>query len=313
MILFNSTTHNAQMSFGLRKPLHVARMECPIFGKIAKRSLEVFPKTICLLRLGRRYAKPRWGLAKVKLAIAMANRRTVNDNGYEVGLTHTTGLEKQAQSTRAIGPGKEPRSTSLGRLAPVASPALAMANNVQRTLNIVALGLANLIGGLFVIAHNLREIRKEQVIGSDQNEERLDRYQETLGRRENLRRHVVAAVLSYIIFGLIPPTVYGFSFRQSDNREYKMIAVAAASLACIALLAIGKAHVGRAPRTYFKTLSFYISIGVTGSGISYVAGQLLNQLLEKLGLFDSSSPASPASIFLDSNSSTGLAAGWASS
>ncbi|KAL6006690.1 hypothetical protein ACLOJK_032183 [Asimina triloba] len=182
---------------------------------------------------------------------------------------------------------------------------------VAAAVNIVALGLANLIGGLFIIAHNLREIKKERVISADQSEERLDRYQETLGRRENFRRHVVATVLSYIIFGLIPPVVYGFSFLRSDDKDYKLIAVAATSFVCIAFLAICKAHVGKAPKTYVKTVLYYICLGILASGLSYVAGQLLNQRLEKLRLSDPCTPAAPTSVFLEPKSAK--LAGWASS
>jgi hypothetical protein len=52
-----------------------------------------------------------------------------------------------------------------------------------------------------------------------------------------------------------------------------MMVVAAASLLCIALLAIGKAHVKR-PRTYITTLLYYISIGFSSAGLSYVVGVL---------------------------------------
>ncbi|XP_058084177.1 membrane protein of ER body-like protein isoform X14 [Magnolia sinica] len=182
------------------------------------------------------------------------------------------------------------------------------AGSEAATLNIVALGLANLIGGLFVISHNLKELRNEQRSANDQNEQNLDQYQEILGRRENFWRHVVVAVFSYIIFGLIPPVIYGFSFRKTDNKEYKLIAVAAASLLCIALLAIGKAHVRKAPKTYIKTLLYYVGTGMLASGLSYVAGQLIKKLLEKLGWFDSGA-ANPMSVFVETRS---MRSGWAS-
>ena len=88
----------------------------------------------------------------------------------------------------------------------------------------------------------------------DGNDESVGHYWLQLGRRSKSQLHMVMALLSYIIFGLLPPVLYGFSFRESNNRENKMMAVAAASLACIALLALGKAHVKSRPRTYFTTL-----------------------------------------------------------
>ncbi|KAK8502728.1 hypothetical protein V6N12_073216 [Hibiscus sabdariffa] len=160
------------------------------------------------------------------------------------------------------------------------------------TLNILALGVANLIGGLIILCHNLRDLRNDQrrVGGASGVEE--DRYQELLGRRQNFVMHVIVAVLSFLVFGLVPPVVYGFSFRKSDDKDLKLAAVAGASLICIFLLALGKAHVSRPHRTYFRSVFYYIGLGITASGISYVVGQLIKRLLEKLGLFESSSTVS---------------------
>lgn len=110
---------------------------------------------------------------------------------------------------------------------------------------------------------------------------------------------MIVAVISYLIFGLLPPVIYGFSFRKSDNREYKLIVIAAASLLCIALLAISKAHV-RLEKDYFKCLTYYIGLGVTASGLSFVAGVLIHQFLDKLGLFDPQTnvPAPPSDGFI---------------
>lgn len=135
-------------------------------------------------------------------------------------------------------------------------------------------------------------------------EKQVDRYREQLGRRENFTLHAVLVILSYIIFGLLPPVTYGFSFRKSDDKDLKIVAVAAASLVCILMLATGKAYVQRAPKPYFKTISTYIVLGFTVSGVSYAAGILFNRLLEKLGLFK---PSSTVNLFLPE---TGAA--WAS-
>ena len=134
---------------------------------------------------------------------------------------------------------------------------------------------------------------------TNQREERAGRYWEKLGKREHFRRHVVFSILSYIIFGLLPPVIYGFAFRESDNKEYKLIAVAASSLLCISLLAIGKAHV-RPQKDYFKSLFYYLGIAVPASGLSYVAGVMIDRLLVELGVFIPStpSPSPPASTEL---------------
>ncbi|BAF18459.1 membrane protein of ER body-like protein [Oryza sativa Japonica Group] len=147
----------------------------------------------------------------------------------------------------------------------------AAASSGARTLDIFILGIANLIGGLPIIFHSMAELRS---IGDvDEREEQGGHYWLQLGRRSKYRLHVAMAVLSYLLFGLLPPLIYGLSFRGGDVREKKMVAVAAASLGCIALLAMGKAHVARR-RSYVKSLLYYLSIGVSASGLSYVAGLL---------------------------------------
>ncbi|XP_055825123.1 uncharacterized protein LOC129893766 isoform X2 [Solanum dulcamara] len=177
------------------------------------------------------------------------------------------------------------------------------------TLNILVLAMANLIGGLFIIFHNLWELKRDRFEQASNQimEKHVDRYREQLGRRENFTLHAVLVVLSYIIFGLLPPVTYGFSFRKSDDKDLKIVAVAAASLVCILMLATGKAYVQRAPKPYFKTISTYIILGFTVSGVSYAAGILFNRLLEKLGFFE---PSSTVNLFLPEMPETGAA--WAS-
>ncbi|TYG91615.1 hypothetical protein ES288_A12G276400v1 [Gossypium darwinii] len=157
------------------------------------------------------------------------------------------------------------------------------------TLNVLALGVANLIGGLIIICHNLRELKNDQPRASDVEE---DRYQVLLGQRQNFKLHAFVAILSFLLFGLVPPVVYGFSFHNSDDKDFKLAAMAGASLICIILLALGKGHVRKPNRAYFRTVFYYLSLGITASGISYVVGQLLKKLAEQLGLFDSSSTVS---------------------
>ncbi|KAJ6764626.1 MEMBRANE PROTEIN OF ER BODY-LIKE PROTEIN [Salix koriyanagi] len=125
------------------------------------------------------------------------------------------------------------------------------------TLNIIALGLANLIGGLFIIGHNLMDLKNDH----------SDRYQETLGRRDNFSLHAALSILSFLIFGLLPPVMYGFSFRKSDDRDLKLAAVGGASLFCIILLAIGKAHTQRKqPKPYISTIFYFFCTGLMASG-----------------------------------------------
>ena len=44
---------------------------------------------------------------------------------------------------------------------------------------------------------------------------------------------------TWSVFGSLPPVLCGLSFRESNDGENKMMNVADASLACIALLALG--------------------------------------------------------------------------
>lgn len=157
------------------------------------------------------------------------------------------------------------------------------------TFNVLALGLANLIGGLIVIGHNLWELKTDHSRwASSQLSEQVDRYQELLGRRTDFLLHATVTILSFIVFGLLPPVVYGFSFRKSDDRDLKLVAVAAASLLGIIILAIGKAYVKNPPKSYIKTIVYYAVMGLMVSGVSYAVGNVIVKFLEKLGFSQSS-------------------------
>ncbi|XP_047954690.1 membrane protein of ER body 2-like isoform X2 [Salvia hispanica] len=161
------------------------------------------------------------------------------------------------------------------------------------TLNVLTLGAANLIGGLFIIAHNLWDLRCDRLEDqlSNQITEQEDRYRQLLGRRQNFALHAVVAIISYILFGLVPPVMYGFSFRKSDDKQLKLLMVAAATLVCILVLTVGKAYVQRPPKPYLKTVMTFLILGISVSGVSYAAGGLVERLLEKLSLFEPSSAA----------------------
>ncbi|KAH9611312.1 hypothetical protein KSS87_023674 [Heliosperma pusillum] len=150
------------------------------------------------------------------------------------------------------------------------------------TLNIVALGLANVFGGLVVLVHNLRALKHEHA---------TEHYEAQLGRPGHYMLHAVVAIISYLVFGLMSPIIYGFSFRKSDNKDYKLATLAATAIACIALLSAAKAYVRNPPKGYIKTVFYYISLGFMVSGLGYVAGDTINMLLKKLGVFDPRAPS----------------------
>ncbi|KAH7517580.1 hypothetical protein FEM48_Zijuj09G0080100 [Ziziphus jujuba var. spinosa] len=152
-------------------------------------------------------------------------------------------------------------------------------------VNIMALALANLIGGLFTIIHNLWEFKNDDsTVKSEDTGLQVNRYQEIMGRKENFCLHATAAILSFLIFGLVPPVVYGFTFLESDDKDLKIAAVAGASLICITLLALAKARTQSNPK-YILTVVQYVGVGIGVSVASYVAGDLLDRLLEQLGWF----------------------------
>jgi VIT1/CCC1 family predicted Fe2+/Mn2+ transporter len=146
-----------------------------------------------------------------------------------------------------------------------------------------------------ILLLQLQELREEEPIRTttednqtNGREEEEGRYKRLLGRRENFTLHATVAILSFIITGILPPVVYYFSFSEKHNKDYKVASVFGASLFCIVLLAIAKAHV-RYPRgSYLKSILYYGSIAVSVSGISYVVGNFLEQLLEKHGWSDGS-------------------------
>ncbi|KAK7287376.1 hypothetical protein RIF29_00651 [Crotalaria pallida] len=170
---------------------------------------------------------------------------------------------------------------SLASLSVVTSAASADAT----TLNIVALAIANLIGGLFALVHNLRELKAEQPKRAEnhQTDAPIDRYKEVLGQRKNFYLHAFISIISFIVFGLVPPVVYGFSFRESGNKDFKLAALGGASLLCITLLSIAKAYIQR-PNSYlvyFQTVFYYVSTSAVASVLSYLAGDLVKKFLEE--------------------------------
>ncbi|KAI3682591.1 hypothetical protein L1987_82671 [Smallanthus sonchifolius] len=162
------------------------------------------------------------------------------------------------------------------------------------TVNIIALALANLIGGIFVIGHNLWDLKDDCYKFSTQetsNQESRNKYKELLGSVEHFPMHVFFAILSFLVFGIIPPVAYGYSFHETNDKDFTMVIVAVASFVCVGLLAIFKAYIDRCAgfSGYVKTITYYLTIAVTVSGVSYVAGNLATRLIEELGLFDTGS------------------------
>ncbi|KAI9085266.1 hypothetical protein K1719_032789 [Acacia pycnantha] len=172
---------------------------------------------------------------------------------------------------------------SIASLSIVTSSASADAT----TLSILSLSLANVIGGLFVLVHHIWDLKSEQ----QSTNEHVDRYYLSLGKRENFYLHVCIAILSFIIFGFVPPLVYGLTLYETNEKDLTLVAVAGASVICITLLSITKTYIQR-PNTYLsylKTVIYYLSTGALTAIIAYLAGVLIRKLLEKLGFSSESS------------------------
>ncbi|KAG5252062.1 membrane protein of ER body [Salix suchowensis] len=145
------------------------------------------------------------------------------------------------------------------------------------TSSIIALSLAKLITGILTFAHKLLDLKSKQP---------RDRYQELLGRRENFLLHATIALLSFLVFGLVLPAVYGFTFMETDDKNLKIVAVLVASLLCITILAIGKACIKKPTKKNFRIVLCYFVAGIKAAVVSYVVGDLAKKLIEKLGWFE---------------------------
>ncbi|CAI0410120.1 unnamed protein product [Linum tenue] len=157
------------------------------------------------------------------------------------------------------------------------------------TLNVLVMGLANVIGGLVIIANNLLDLKQDHTkatTSDNNNDEAEDRYQTTLGKRENFGIHFMAAILSFLVCGLLPTFAYGFTFQSkissNGNKDEKLAVAGSASLVCIILLAIAKAHTQKQqqqPKPYAATVLYFFCIWMATSGICYLVGDLIKNLI----------------------------------
>ncbi|KAJ9543408.1 hypothetical protein OSB04_023115 [Centaurea solstitialis] len=160
-------------------------------------------------------------------------------------------------------------------------------------LTIISLALANLIGGIFIIGHNIWDLKDDYYKFSSQQTNQLTRnkYKELLGQVQHFPIHVFFAILSFIVFGIVPPVVYGYAFHETNDNDFTVMVVAIASLVCVGLLAVFKAYVDRCTGflDYVKTVAYYLTTAIVVSGVSYVVGNLITRLIEELGLFETTS------------------------
>ncbi|XP_076950787.1 membrane protein of ER body-like protein [Bidens hawaiensis] len=161
------------------------------------------------------------------------------------------------------------------------------------TLSIISLALASLIGGVFVIGHNLWDLRDDcykDDSSQGSNKEATSKYRELLGQVNYFPLHTFFAILSYLVFGMVPPIAYGLSFHETNDKDLTLLVVAIMSLLCVSVLAIFKAYINKCTIfEYFKIVVYYITTTISVAGLSYVAGNLITRLMEEYGLFETSS------------------------
>lgn len=114
------------------------------------------------------------------------------------------------------------------------------------------------------------------------------KYKELLGRVEHFPLHMFLAILSFLVFGAVPPVAYGYVFHETSDKDFTIVVVAVVSFVCVGLLGIFKAYIDRCTGfgEYVKTITYYLTTAVAVSGVSYAAGNLAMRLIEKLGLFE---------------------------
>ncbi|KAF5797436.1 putative Ccc1 family protein [Helianthus annuus] len=89
---------------------------------------------------------------------------------------------------------------------------------------------------------------------------------------------------------MVPPVAHGYSFHETNDKDFTVVIVAIASLVCVSLLAIFKAYINKCTFfEYIKTVVYYITTAVLVSSVFYVAGNLLTRFIEEHGFFDLSS------------------------
>ncbi|GJX15327.1 membrane protein of ER body-like protein [Tanacetum coccineum] len=149
---------------------------------------------------------------------------------------------------------------------------------VEILKSIVYGGLMEVIASLSIVAsasaggastrlplacHNIWDLRDDCYKFSSQQadgQESRTKYKELLGRVEHFPLHVFLAILSFLVFGIIPPVAYGYAFHETSDKDFTIMVVAICAVAV--------------------------------SGVSYAAGNLAMRLIEKLGLFETVTPRS---------------------
>ncbi|KMZ68188.1 hypothetical protein ZOSMA_248G00270 [Zostera marina] len=158
------------------------------------------------------------------------------------------------------------------------------------TVNIVALALASLIGGLVLKFFDILELH--DVYYHQQSND--TRYYRVLGSLNNFKMNTAIALLSFIFVGIIPIAIYwlaqpSWMFNIETIDEYqnltKLVATTVVSVILIGSLSLMKAHVQRPPKTYLKTCTTHLGIVLSILIISFGSGFMIHKWLSnEIGL-----------------------------
>lgn len=108
------------------------------------------------------------------------------------------------------------------------------------------------------------------------------------GDRKNYRLHFSVAILSFIVFGLVPPLVYGFTFCKPEQKTLKIPTVTIVTVLCIALLGVAKAYIERKTSCpeYINIMGKCIVDALGTTVLSTIGGDLIGNYIEKTGWFE---------------------------
>ncbi|XP_038897301.1 membrane protein of ER body-like protein isoform X2 [Benincasa hispida] len=156
---------------------------------------------------------------------------------------------------------------------------------------ILAVSLASLITGFFVMAYKISELWiKNHESGTDEAEdqENSERYENVFGDRKNYRLHFGVALLSFVLFGLMPPLVYCFTFCKPEDKILKVPTVTIVVVLCIALLGVAKAYIERKTNCveFVNIIGNCVVDALGTSVLTTIGGELIENYIDKAGWFD---------------------------
>lgn len=123
----------------------------------------------------------------------------------------------------------------------------------------------------------------------DEPEDReAERYEDVFGDRKNYGLHFTVAILSFVLFGLVPPLVYGFTFCKPEDKILKIPTVTIVTVFCTGLLGVGKAYIQKATNCveYVNIIGKCIVDAIGTSVLTTLGGDLIEKYFEQARWFE---------------------------